>query len=272
MIHRQATCCKFIIALLTLFTTTHCFGQILNVEKERIKSDSANYFSGVFGLSFSANNQSLNDEGNEQSFVGLSVNSDAAYFSTHHSYLLIGQLQYTATSEEAINSAGYGHFRINWLRKNIISYENFAQIQYDQGRGMGGRQLYGGGVRFRIYREEKSSLFAGTGIMREREEWERPDGEGGLVEISLWKSSNYLTSRLQLRENIAFSSIAYFQTGYDPDRDFFRHRVSADVNILVNLTSKLALQTSASITYENRPVVPIPKFVYRVTNGIQLNF
>lgn len=262
----------FAAALLTVFTISTCGGQILNVEKSRAKSDSANYFLGTIGLSFNANNQSLTDDGTEKSFVGLSANSDVAYFSTHHSFLLVGQLQYTATSETAINSAGYGHFRINWLRKKVISYENFAQIQYDQGRGMQSRQLVGGGVRFRIYREEKSSLFAGTGIMREREEWERPGAEGGLVELALWKSSNYVTSRLQLRENIAFGSIVYFQTGYDPDRDFFRHRVSADVNILVNITSKLALQTSASFTYENRPVVPIPKFVYRVTNGIQLSF
>lgn len=262
----------FAATLLSFLAINICFGQILNVEKNRVKGDSANYFLGTIGLSFNANNQSLTDNGTEKSFVGFSANSDVAYFSTYHSFLLVGQLQYTATSETAINSAGYGHFRINWLRKNVISYENFVQIQYDQGRGMRSRQLGGGGVRFRIYREEKSSLFAGTGIMREREEWERPGEEDGLVELSLWKSSSYVTSRLQLRENIAFGSIVYFQTGYDPDRDFFRHRVSADVNILVNLTSKLALQTSASITYENRPVVPIPKFVYRVTNGIQLNF
>ncbi|MEM6840675.1 MAG: DUF481 domain-containing protein [Bacteroidota bacterium] len=262
----------FAATLLSFFTINACLGQILNVEKNRVKGDSANYFLGTIGLSFNANNQSLTAEGAEQTFVGLTANSDVAYFSTYHNFLLIGQLQYNATNEAAINSAGYGHFRINWLRKNIVSYENFVQIQYDQGRGMGGRQLVGGGVRFRIYREEKSSLFAGTGIMREREEWERPGAEGGLVELSLWKSSNYLTSRLQLRDNIAFGSIVYFQTGYDPDRDFFRHRISADLNILVNITSKLALQTSAGLAYENRPIVPIPKFVYRVTNGLQLNF
>ncbi|WKN42100.1 DUF481 domain-containing protein [Tunicatimonas pelagia] len=268
----QATCRTSIIILLSLLTTTHGFGQILNVEKERMKGDSANYFLGTVGLSFNANNQSLTNDGTEKSFVGLTANSDAAYFSTYHSFLLIGQLQYTATSETAINSAGYGHFRINWLRKNIISYENFVQIQYDQGRGMQSRRLAGGGVRFRIYREEKSSLFAGTGVMYEREEWEQPSGEGGSVALGLWKNSSYLTSRLQLRENIAFGSIAYFQTGYDPDQDFFRHRVSGDINILINVTSKLALQTAVGLAYENRPVVPIPKFVYRVTNGIQLNF
>ncbi|MGB3587749.1 MAG: DUF481 domain-containing protein, partial [Tunicatimonas sp.] len=255
----------FAATLLSAFAFTPCLGQILNIEKERMSGDSANYFLGTVGLSFNANNQSLTADGTERSFVGFTANSDAAYLSTYHSFLLIGQLQYTATSEAAINSAGYGHFRINWLRKNAVSYENFAQIQYDQGRGMQSRRLAGGGVRFRIYREEKSSLFAGTGVMYEREEWERPGDEGGTEELRLWKNSSYLTSRLQLRENIAFSSIVYFQTGYDTDRDFFRHRVSGDINILINITSKLALQTAVALAYENRPVVPIPKFLYRVT-------
>ena len=266
---------QFIFTLLViagLAKINYCEGQILNVEKNRLSGDSANYFLGTIGLSFNANNQSLTDDGTEQSFIGLSANSDVVYFSTHHSFMLIGQLQYNATSEDPINSAGYGHFRVNWLRKNIVSYETFAQIQYDQGRGLLTRQLGGGGVRFRIYREEKSSLWAGAGIMREREEWEFPGEEDGTLNVALWKSTNYVTSRLQLRENISLSSIAYFQTGFDPDQDFFRHRVSLDANILVNITSKLALQTSAGVTYENRPIVPIPKFIYRVVNGIQISF
>lgn len=261
-------------AIIGLFflNSSFCSGQILNVEKKRLRGDSVNYFLGVFGLSFNANNQSLTGDGTEKSFVGLSANSDLAYFSTHHSFLLIGQLQYNATSEEAINSAGYGHFRINWLRKKIVSYENFLQIQYDQGRGMRSRRLAGGGLRFRIYREEKSSLLAGIGIMYEQEEWEEPGESTEVVNLALWKNTSYVTSRLQLRDNIAFGSIVYFQTGFDANQDFFRHRVSADVNILVNITSKLALQTSAGIAYENRPVVPIPKFIYRVTNGLQISF
>ncbi|MEQ9441625.1 MAG: DUF481 domain-containing protein [Cyclobacteriaceae bacterium] len=267
---RHSICISLV--LIGLVSVNYCSAQILNVEKNRLSGDSSNYFLGTVGLSFNANNQSLTDDGTEQSFVGLSANSDLGYFSDHHSFLLIGQLQYNATSEEAINSAGYGHFRINWLRRNILSYENFAQIQYDQGRGLRTRQLAGGGVRFRVYREEKSSLWAGVGIMREREEWEAPGEELGTTNLALWKSTNYVTSRLQLRDNIAIGSIAYFQTGFDPDRDFFRHRVSMDANILINITSKLALQTNAGITYENRPVVDIPKFIYHVTNGIQISF
>jgi len=266
--HRIAaiTSIAFIIAV------SFCSGQILNVEKGRLKADSAKFVVGVFGLSFNANNQSLTDDGTGKSFVGLTTNADVGYFTANHSFLLIGELQYNATSEEDINSAGYGHFRVNWLRTKVLSYETFAQIQYDQGRGMENRRLIGGGVRFRIYREEKSTLFAGTGTMYETENWNFPGESDEVVGIELWKSTSYITSRFQIRENIAVGSIVYFQTGYDPDAEFFRHRVSADANFLVNITSKLAFRTSAGITYENRPVVPVPKFVYRVTNGIQVSF
>ncbi|MGD1889219.1 MAG: DUF481 domain-containing protein [Cyclobacteriaceae bacterium] len=209
-------------ALLVFIVSVHLSSaQILNVEKGRLKADSTKYILGVFGLSFNANNQSLTDDGTGKSFIGLTSNADVGYFSTQHSFLLIGELQYNATSEEDINSTGYGHFRVNWLRTKIVSYETFAQIQYDQGRGMSSRRLVGGGLRFRIYREEKSSLFAGIGAMYETEDWESPGENSQAVGIELWNSTTYVTSRFQLRENIAIGSIVYFQTAMTLMRSSF---------------------------------------------------
>ena len=92
------------------------------------------------------------------------------------------------------------------------------------------------------------------------------------VTINLWKSSNYLTTYVSLNPNVSFNAITYFQTGYDTRIDAFRHRVSLDANLLVKVTSRLAFRTTAGFTYENRPIVPIAKLVYSVTNGIQVSF
>ena len=262
---------------LFLFFTAISHAQILNVEKTRIKGDSANYFLGNIGVDFNINNRNLDDDGQSSYFIGLTTNSDVGYLSQHHSFFLLSEFQYNATSQQAINSTGYGHFRATFLRQNPLSYEGFTQLQYDQGRGMALRGLIGGGLRLRIYEEERSNLYVGIGAMREREVWEvplndDPGVQGNIIAINLWKSTNYLTTYVRLNPNVSFNAIAYFQTGYDPQPRFFRHRTSLDANLLVKVTSRLAFRTTAGFTYENRPIVPIARWVYSVTNGIQVSF
>ena len=251
--------------------------QILNVEKTRLKSDSAHYFVGNIGVDFTINNRNLSDSGEGIYFIGFTASSDVGYFSKHHSFFLLSQFQYNATSEQAINSTGYGHFRITFLRRKPLSYETFTQLQYDQGRGMKFRGLVGGNIRLRVYEEERSTMYLGIGAMREREVWETPselmtEENESITILNIWKSTNYLTTTVSLNKFVSFNAIAYFQTGYDPQAEFFRHRVSLDANVLVKVTARLAFRTTAGFTYENHPVVPITGLVYSVTNGIQLSF
>lgn len=255
-----------------LFCTQNLSAQILNVEKSRLSGDSVNYFLGSLGLSFNTNNRSINDDGETVSFVGLTANSDFGYISELHSFLIISQFNYTATSDDPINSTGYGHFRINFLRKRSVSYETFTQVQYDQGRGMEIRWLVGGGLRFRLKSTEKNSIYAGVGGMYEEETWNYPGPSEAEFTTRIWKSSNYISGRFKLNDYINLNLITYYQTGYDFDAELFRHRVNADLNLLINVTSKLSLQTSAFIGYENEPVVPINKTIYSISNGVILSF
>lgn len=268
---------RFISTLLLILVSSAGFSQILNVEKVRIKGDSANYFVGNIGVDFSINNRNLSDQGQAIYFIGLNASSDIGYLSEHHSFFLLSKFQYNATSEQDINSTGYGHFRVTFLRQRSLSYETFAQVQYDQGRGMVFRRLIGGGIRQRIYEEKNSTLHVGTGIMYELETWEIPDGlvsenNDSRVTVDIAKSTSYLSSRVSLNKYISLNAIAYYQTGYDTDYEFFRHRFSLDAGVLTKITSRLAFRTTAGFTYENRPVVSITKLVYSVTNGIQVSF
>lgn len=262
----------YVTFIILLYSTSSLYAQILNVEKARLSGDSANYFLGSAGVAFNANNRSINDDGETVSFVGLTANADFGYISELHSFLLISQFDYTATSDDPINSTGYGHFRINFLRNRPLSYETFTQLQYDQGRGMKYRWLGGGGLRFRLKKTKKSSMYAGVGAMYEEETWDYPGPSEALFTTRIWKSSNYLSGRFKLNDHINLNLITYYQTGYDFDAEYFRHRISGDLNLLVNVTTKLSLSTNVFISYENRPVVPISKVVYSVNNGIIMSF
>lgn len=262
----------FILLLLGSFLCNPALAQILNVEKSRLSSDSANYFVGKLGLSFNANNQSINSDGETVAFIGLNTNSDLGYISEHHSFLLLSLFNYTATSQEAINSTGYGHFRVNFVRKEKLSYETFAQLQYDQGRGMQVRWLSGGSLRYNFFDGEEVTMHFGVGGMYEEEVWNLPEELEGQRSIGLWESTNYVSSRITFNEYVNLNIITYYQTGYDFDRDFFRHRINADMNFSVRVGSSIAVTTAIFGAYENRPVVPISKFVYSISNGVIISF
>ncbi|MCX2739228.1 DUF481 domain-containing protein [Pontibacter anaerobius] len=262
---------------LLYFVSNQGQAQILNIERARMEQDSANYFTGKGGLSFSMFNRNAGKD-NPNNYLQLTFNGDLAYVSEKHSYLLLNYYNYLLVnydSEELRNtvaSTGYSHFRINVLRKKRLSYELFTQLQADKARGLEFRTLAGAGVRYRILKGENSSLYFGTGFMHEHEEWENPELEQKLIVSDLLKSTNYLSGKVKLNEQVSTEGIVYYQVGFDDNIDSFRNRVSGDLTLQVKLTNKFSFKTNFSCTYEDEPIVPVTRFVYAISNGIQLQF
>jgi len=252
--------------------------QILNIEKARVDQDSANYLTGKLGVNFSVYNQNAG-KNNPNNYLQFTFDGNLAYVSSQNSYLLINNYNYLLvnfTSEEQRNtvaSTGYSHFRVNFLRKRRLSYELFAQIQADKARGLELRSLEGGGLRIAILRENDVNVYVGTGLMHEHEEWKDLGQEGVGYQIAdLIKSTNYISTKVKLSEQLATEGIVYYQFGYDNNIERMRNRVSGNVSLDVKLNSKFSFRTSFSCTFEDRPIVPVTKFVYALTNGIQLQF
>src|SRR5690606_33639896 len=156
-----------IVGILQIGSLNTIHAQILNVEKSRIKEDSANYIVGKAGLSFNLHNRNVNDDGNTENFIGLTFNGDIAYMTERHSYMLINYLAYTSLGDNSAIHTGYSHFRTNFFRKARISNEVFTQYQYDLGRGLDSRWLAGTGFRIVLVGEENTELIFGPGIMYE---------------------------------------------------------------------------------------------------------
>jgi hypothetical protein len=134
------------------------------------------------------------------------------------------------------------------------------------------RRLVGAGIRYEIVKRERVSLYAGTGIFYEEESWQSSLEEVGTRNTKLLKSNNYLSARYEARENLSFNAIVYYQAGPDRNAGLFRQRGSAEVNVTVQISNNISMKTSFSSTYENHPVIPVKKFIYALTNGIEVNF
>ncbi|MCJ8166322.1 DUF481 domain-containing protein [Pontibacter sp. E15-1] len=251
--------------------------QILNIERQRIEKDTVNYFTGKAGLNFSMFNRNAG-KSNPNNYLQLTFDGNIAYVSARNSYLLLNYYNYLLVNYDSreqrntVASTGYSHFRTNFLYKKPLSYETFVQLQADKARGLELRTLAGGGLRYRLFQTKKSAVYLGAGIMHEHEAWESQQEDAELIRSDLIKSTNYLSLKSTLTEQVSTNAIVYYQTGYDKGLASFRNRISGDVTLQVKLTSKFSLRTNFNCTYEDEPIIPITRFVYAISNGVQVQF
>lgn len=242
--------------------------QIVKVDRADVVADSS-YWSGSIDFKLDVNNQSAEvDE--DITYVGTTFKADLNYIGKKHLYMLVNRLQYFSTGIGPFVSTGYGHFRINWLRKKSLSYENFVQVQYDQGRNMEWRGLTGGGIKVRLFQAEKSYTHFGLGGMFEQERWK--DFEGNSIEKNLWKMTSYLGADMKIGNSGELSTTFYYQVGHDLEDSVFRSRVSGELELQFHITKVLGFKTDFNLQYEDKPIIEIRNVVYSITNGITLNF
>lgn len=259
---------NFFILLLALCSYA-VEAQILKIDKGSLDADSSGYFTGNLNVNFNMHNRSATAE-KEITFVGLEGNADLVYVAKKHAYILINKINYFKSTGGPLLNTGYAHFRINFFRKKTLSYESFTQIQYDNGRMMPFRFLQGAGLRYRLASGKNAQASIGIGAMYEVEHWKAL--EDNTIEKEIWKTSNYINSKFTLNENVNFNLILYYQGGYDAESDLFRNRVSGDAVLTVGITGRLSFLTTFTAQHEDKPIIPINKFTYSLTNGLKWSF
>ncbi|MEX0608620.1 MAG: DUF481 domain-containing protein [Balneolaceae bacterium] len=257
----------FLTLLLFVTGTNLAEAQILNFEKNRKPGDPEleKTVVGALSLDFSLNNRSLNRDGETDLYIGSNIATNLGYFLKKHAFYSFGDLVYSAVGDQAITSAGFLHLRANFLRNRVLSYEIFGQGQFDEARGLNKRYLAGAGLRFKLVDNDRTIIAAGTGLMFEKEQWNSENK-------NLLKSTNYISISQKVNERMQVSSIGYYQTGFDSAIDAFRNRISGEFTVKANVFSSFSYTTSFFIYYEDRPILPITKTVFSLTNGFSWNF
>lgn len=253
----------YILACFFLICTLTTKAQILKVNKGAATIDSSRFYSGEITLDFAINNR--NSKANEQIiFTQFRQKGDVSYTSEKHIYYLIDDIRYFQSTGGPLQSTGYGHARANFFRKKRLSYELFAQGQYDQGRNLDARFLAGGGLRYRILEQ----MAFGIGAMLEQEEWEPITDDGNIIK-EITKLNIYLTGKIRLSEKASLSLTGYYQVGYDTKDELWRNRVSVDASLDIFLARRFGLSMGYSLAYEDRPIIAISKSVYLFGTGIK---
>jgi hypothetical protein len=260
---------KYIFLIFSL-SPIYTIAQILNIEKSVLDKDSLTSFIGNVTGGFTIYNRSAAAD-NPVEFLGLDFKSNIAYYPGRHRLLSLSNIDYLKINEDVFLNTGYQHFRFDFQKDRKVHPEAFAQYQYDNFRGLSPRLLAGTGMRHRIYKDEQVTFTFSVGIMYESERWEHPVTEESIL-ITFWKSTNYLIFRWNISAWADFNAVQYFQTAYDNEINAFRHRYSTDINLNTKLSERLSWTSSFSLNFENRPIVPIVRTVYKFSNGISVKF
>ncbi|MDZ7648174.1 MAG: hypothetical protein U5K54_13875 [Cytophagales bacterium] len=229
---------KYFLLLILFYFYQMGTAQILRVDKGDLLLDSSRLLIGNVGLSFDINNRSATSE-EEITFVGFKTTADLVYLSDKHAYVSVNNIQYFKSTGGPLSSNGYSHFRINFMRRKLLSYETYAQLQYDDGRNMPGRFLFGGGLRLRLHESKRIGFHAGVGVMNEVETWNDLSQDGSTIRKQIIKTSDYLGFTAQLNDFVSTQLTVYYQGGFDQEDDLFRSQGSApDFLFNVKVTDK----------------------------------
>ncbi|MBO9699242.1 MAG: DUF481 domain-containing protein [Sporocytophaga sp.] len=244
------------------------FGQILNIERFRIEKDTSNYWTGNIGLGFSTKKQ-------QNQVTSVNLNSNLVYLSEKHGYLNINYGKLIKTTQQRVISEGYTHWRVNLFRTHRLSYEPFLQLQYDLGRGLQIRELYGASLRFRIKSTPKFSFSINSGGMYEHEIWRgdvlrfESGGDSTKAETYFFKNTTNVSFRGDVSQNVNVFMVTYYQARFT---NFFKPRVITDFQVMININKYFSLNNQFVATYDALPLITGNKFVYTYNMSIVVKF
>lgn len=244
------------------------WGQVLNIEKERLEQDTLQALKFKISSKIKIFNRSAGEKDPKKK-TEFELDYSSIYEPGKHAYILIAELDFENVNRNGIIEFGFIHGRINWFKDAKFSYETFAQSSYDGTRGLDIRTILGNGVRYEIMNKKLWEMYLATGIMWEHEKWQHPY-ESQIIRSDILKLTNYISVNWTINGILNLNNVFYYQAGLF--QDLWRNRFSNWLILNTKITRKLSLKNELITNFEDKPIVPITKFIYSFETGISYNF
>ena len=231
--------------------------QIVNVESQRIKSDTTGWL-GTFGISFKLDK-------NKVQVLNLNTNGQIEYKTQRSLYLFLINYDLLKGGSETLENNLFFHLRYNYKLSNLVRLEAFTQGQHNDLSGIKSRWLFGLGPRFKISGTKKFSLYGASLIMYENEhELTEP-----VIRQQNIRNSSYVTASWRPDERSEIVSTLFYQPLF---KDFSDFRLLHELKLKFNFTKKFSFFTTWAFLYDSRPATDIPPNIYTLRNGVEYKF
>jgi len=248
---------KKITFIFVFFISTTIYSQFINPDALRIEKDSSG-FAGSIGLDIALIK-------NTSTIFSLGNSVYVQYRKNKHLVFFINNLNLKKVDDEYIINKGTQHLRYNYKINDRITWEAFAQSHYNAISKIDRRQLIGTGPRFTVFTEKKYDAFVGTLFMYEHEKID----EVPTIYHDDLRFSGYLTFRLFPTKNFTATSTTFYQPKLSEFSDF---RIYSHNSLMFKVLKDLSIGITYVATYDSEPASGIPKFQYRLLNGLSYTF
>lgn len=248
---------KHVLLAIFFIVSTNAFSQVINAESLRKVTDTSG-FSGSAGLEFSLK-RDVNDK------FSIKTNVNVQYKMNRHLVLLKNEIEFQKIESSNFENKGVQHLRYNYKLHPQITWEAFAQTQYNKISKINFRGLAGTGPRFKLSKLENYKFYLGTLIMYEHQEL-----SDGITPIDrIYRGSAYFSFSLFPTETLSVSSTTYYQPKLSDFSDF---RIASETSLLFRLYRNFSFKTTYTFTFDDSPAVGIPNSQYALTSGIVYSF
>lgn len=246
-----------------LFTILFCFiivisrAQIVNVESQRIQSDTTGWL-GTFGLSFKLDK-------NKVQVLNLNTNGQIEYKSIRSLYLFLVNYDLLQGGSETLQNSLFFHLRYNYKIGKILRLEAFTQGQRNDMSGIKSRWLLGAGPRFKILGTKKISLYAASLVMYEDEQ----ELTTPVIYHKDIRNSSYISISWRPDERSEIISTLFYQPLF---KDFSDFRLLHELKLKFDITKKFSFFTTWAFLHDSKPAFDVPTNIYSLRNGVEYKF
>ena len=227
--------------LIIILFATHAYAQV-NTEKYRAREDFRG-FTGYFELSGTfktGNTEETEADLDARLDWKLDVMDNFVIFQSESEWI-DGQ---RFTNELLVHMRNVIHLTPK-LRTEI-----FVQTNFDKTVLINNRELFGAGLRYKVFDFDEAYISLGTAYMFEHENYDLPSNAIHPNDVKVFRWSNYVSSLIRLKNGIEISSVVYYQP--IPD-NFSDVRVLNESNLNVSLASFLSLTVNFKVRYDSEP-------------------
>ena len=175
-----------------------------------------------------------------------------------------GYQKINAKTNSIVNK-GFSHLRFTKDISNKFFIELFTQYGFNDFLLMKERFLYGSGIRYQVLSGDKIKTHLGVGFMQEDETYDIKENQ----EMSLLRSTNYITFKLKLSDNTQLNNTAYFQ--FDTKR-FDDNRILFDSDMNISINEKLSFNFVINYRRDSEPHGDLGNTYIQLTNGFEYIF
>ena len=243
-----------LISILLYLTSS---AQIVNIESQRMHSDTIGWL-GSLGSTFSLVK-------NTQQILSVDANAHVQYKTQKDLYLFLASYDLLKTTGSDLSNNSFFHLRYNRKLNKWLIWEVFTQLQQNAITGIDLRSLVGTGPRFKIYKNNKLHLYAGTAAMYE---YEREAVKPVIIHKDI-RNSNYVSISYMPSSLINLVTTTFYQPLFS---NFSDYRIFNETILNIKATKHFSILTAFNYLYDAFPLEGVPHVNYTISNGFSYTF